>query len=293
MAASRATPREYGLKVQSHPVLMVTSSIKMRTARDLELSFSGGLSETINFHREPAILQRNLEAARRLFSALGTPETNPRRPRGGKEHVWNGHVWSGVPAECVLDFLEAYRSHPEARKANSLLLAEFIRSLVAEGELTDWTIALIGGGEGATLSLGKDVSVEMLQRSAHGDHTDRYSIRRLMSPRDEAIDLDEAPWLLALAETQKAFHADAGRNTSKEEPDVPNGPAIRRVRPKERGVLFIYAIDPALAGADAKLPKDTPPVIALAASFPASRSGTRVKYRVNNVFWELEYGGID
>jgi hypothetical protein len=293
MAASRATPREYGLKVQSHPVLMVTSSIKMRTARDLELSFSGGLSETINFHREPPILQRNLEAARRLFSALGTSEADPRRPRGGKDHSWKGHVWSGVPVERVLDFLETYRSHPEARKANSLLLAEFIRSLVAERELTHWTIALIGGGEGATLSLGNDIAVEMLQRSAHGDHTDRYSIRRLMSPRDEAIDLDEASWLLALAETRKAFHADPGRNDSKEEPDVPNGPAIRRVRPKEQGVLFIYAIDPALAGAEAKLSKDTPPVIAFAASFPASRSGARVKYSVNNVFWELEYGGID
>ncbi len=99
--------------------------------------------------------------------------------------------------------------------------------------------------------------------------------------------------LLALAETRKAFHADPGRNDSKEEPDVPNGPAIRRVRPKEQGVLFIYAIDPALAGAEAKLSKDTPPVIAFAASFPASRSGARVKYSVNNVFWELEYGGID
>ena len=53
MAASGATPREYGLKVQSHPVLTVTSSIKMRTARDLELSFSGGLSETVNFYRAP------------------------------------------------------------------------------------------------------------------------------------------------------------------------------------------------------------------------------------------------
>ncbi|MGE0055382.1 MAG: Z1 domain-containing protein [Hyphomicrobium sp.] len=293
MAASRSTPREYGLKVQSHPVLMVTSSIKMRTARDLELSFSGGLAETINFHREPAILQHNVNAARRLISNLGPKETNPRRQRAGKEHVWKGHVWNDVPADRVLDFLETYRSHPEARKANSLLLAEFIRSLVAEHELTHWTIALIGGGEGASLYLTEDVSVDMLQRSAHGEHTDRYSIRRLMSPRDEAIDLDDTSWLLALADTRKAFHADPGRNASKDEPEAPNGPAIRKVRPKERGVLFLYAIDPALAGDDVRLPEDTPPVIAFAASFPASQSGARVKYRVNNVFWELEYGGID
>lgn len=41
MAASGATPRDYGLKVQSHSVLMVTSRLKMRTARSLMLSFSG------------------------------------------------------------------------------------------------------------------------------------------------------------------------------------------------------------------------------------------------------------
>ena len=48
MAASGATPREYGLKVQSHPVLMVTSRLKMRTARRLALSFSGNLLETVH-----------------------------------------------------------------------------------------------------------------------------------------------------------------------------------------------------------------------------------------------------
>lgn len=293
MAASGATPREYGLKVQSHPVLMVTSSIKMRTARDLELSFSGGLSETVNFHRDTTALKTNLEATRRLIASLGAPETDPRRQRADKEHVWKGHLWNNVSADHVLDFLEAYRSHPEARKANSLLLAQFIRSLVPQRELTRWTVALIGGGEGTPLTFGNGVAVQMLQRTAHGKHTDRYSIRRLMSPRDEAIDLDEASWRDALAETRRAFHADPGRDATREEPDLPNGPAIRRLRPRERGVLFLYAIDPMLAGPDAGLPEDTPPVIGFAASFPASNSGARVRYSVNNTYWEQEYGGID
>ncbi len=105
MAASGATPREYGLKVQSHPVLMVTSSIKMRAARDLELSFSGGLSETVNFHRKPAVLQRNLTATRRLVSSLGEPEIDPKRQRSGSIHEWKGHLWNDVSADEVLAFL--------------------------------------------------------------------------------------------------------------------------------------------------------------------------------------------
>jgi hypothetical protein len=41
MAAVGATPENYGMKVQSHPVLMVTSPLKMRSAKSLQLSFSG------------------------------------------------------------------------------------------------------------------------------------------------------------------------------------------------------------------------------------------------------------
>ena len=289
MAASGATPRDYGLKVQSHPVLMVTSSVKMRNAKDLDLSFSGGLSETVTFYRERDILQRNLDAATRLVSTLGLPEVDPKRQRSGAQHTWKGYLWNGVPADDVIGFLESYRSHPEARKANSLLLAQFIRSLVAEKELTSWTVALIGGGEGGTLRLREDISVEMLKRKADGQFLDRYSIGRLMSPRDEAIDLDENAWTAALEETRRAHHADPGRNESREPPVAPNGPAIRRIRPRERGVLFLYAVDPALA--EAGLPGDTPGVIGFAVSFPASGSGVLVRYRVNNIFWEQEYGG--
>ena len=53
MAASGSTPREYGLKVQSHSILMVTSRLKMRTARNLMLSFSGQLLETVALYRSP------------------------------------------------------------------------------------------------------------------------------------------------------------------------------------------------------------------------------------------------
>jgi hypothetical protein len=296
MAASGATPREYGLKVQSHPVLMVTSRLKMRTARDLELSFSGQLLETVTFHREVDILKKNLDTAGRFLATLGRPDSNPKRQRSGSEHVWEGsHLWEGVPTNDVIDFLAGYRSHPEAHKVNSVLLAEFIRSLVTEKELVRWTVALIGAsrGDGASHTFRDGVVVKMLQRSAHGRHPDRYSIGRLMSPRDEAIDLDETAWLAALAETRRAFHADAGRTGAAAEPDAPNGPAIRRIRPRERGVLFLYMLDPALAGEDAGLPQRAPPVVGFALSFPASNSGVRVRYKVNNILWEQEYGGAE
>ena len=296
MAASGATPREYGLKVQSHPTLMVTSKLKMRTARDLELSFSGQLLETVTFHRELEILADNLGAAERLISSLGGPQSDPRRRRAGSEYVWDGsQLWEGVAADDIIEFLDGYRSHPEAHKVSSVHLAEFIRSLVQKNELTRWTVALIGAsrGRGKTRTLGGEVKVKMLERTAHGRHPDRYSIGRLMSPRDEAIDLDEAAWMRALESTRNAFHSDPGRKGRQTEPEVPSGRAIREVRPRDCGVLFLYVLDPALAGDNAGLPLESPPVLGFAISFPASNSGVRVKYKVNNILWEQEYGNSE
>jgi hypothetical protein len=302
MAETGATPREYGLKVQSHPVLMVTSRVKMRSARNLLLSFSGTLVETVALHREPDKLQRNFEAIKHLIASLKvSPEKNPVRLRNGKLNKWVGYLWGSVPALDVVDFLTSYQTHAAAYKVNGPLLAEFIGSMAKGGELTSWTVALIGGGIGEEKEIIDSVSINMLKRTRKGDHTDRYSIGRLLSPRDEAIDLDEPAWAAALRETRNAWKGDPGRLQKKdEEPDEPNGPAIRRIRGfgaddvdahPERGVLLLYLLNP--LEADADFPEGTPPIVAFGISFPGTNSGVKVEYKVNNVLWEQEYGPAD
>ena len=301
MAASGSTPREYGLKVQSHSVLMVTSRLKMRTAKNLMLSFSGQLLETVVLFRDPEILRRNLEATRTLVSRLPAPEVNPTRTRNGSRSQWQGYLWEGVPGSDVADFFTAYQTHPGAYRVNSALLSEFIRSMVVVGELTNWTIVVIGGGQDSELAIADGIAVRMLKRSAEKSTNEkRYSIGRLMSPRDEAIDLDEKEWTAALAVTREAWRADPARLKTIKEPDFPSGLAVRKVRGfgaggisahPDRGVLALYALDP--LEADAGFPEGTPPIIAFGVSFPGSNSGLKVEYKVNNVLWEQEYGPAD
>jgi hypothetical protein len=300
MEASGATPRQYGLKVQSHPVLMVTSRLKMRAARNLMLSFSGQLVETVALYRDPRILEDNLNALKQLLSRLGTPsEADPARRRGDARQKWSGYLWDGVAAAEILDFLATYKTHPEAIKVSGPLLAEFIQSMASVGELTRWTVALVGGVGGEPLPLPGNLSVGMLQRSQKLVEGNRYSIGRLLSPRDEAIDLDERAWDAALAVTRQAWRADPARLQASE-PDAPNGPAIRKVRGfgadgvvahPERGVLLLYVLDPKKAEAD--LSPDTSGVVAFGMSFPGSQSGLKVEYKVNNVLWEQEYGSAE
>ncbi len=304
MAESGATPREYGLKVQSHPVLMVTSRLKMRTARDLRLSFSGDVVETVSLFRDQAVLGKNLTSTRKLLSSAGSPVPSRsegalpevERVRNGRPQRWQGYIWEGIPGAEIADFLVSYQTHPDAYKVNGPLLAEFIQSMGREGELTRWTIALLGGGS-AGFEILDGISVRMTKRAPKGRQEDnRYSIGRLLSPRDESIDLDEVAWNAALAETRKAWPSDPGRLQGKEEPDQPSGPAIRKIRGfgveglvaphPERGLLILYLLDPA----EATMPEATPPVVGFGISFPGSNSGLKVSYKVNNVLWEQEYG---
>lgn len=303
MASSGATPREYGLRVQSHPVLMVTSRLKMRAARNLSLSFSGQVVETTALLTDEKSLKRNFDALHALVGNLGTPEVDPSTSRQGREMKWTGHLWRTAKAADVIDFLTAYRTHPDAYKVNSALLAEFIQEMAFDGELTDWSVALIGSSDApveAALAVTDLIQVRMIERRRNDSDSSGYSIGRLLSPRDESVDLDEATWLAALEMTKAAWRADPARFGRTQEPDSPSGVALRRVRglgaegvapdPK-RGLLLLYVLDPMYK--DAQLPAGTLPVVAFGISFPGSNSTRKVDYKVNNVLWEQEYGPAD
>lgn len=293
---SGMTPREYGLKVQSHATLMVTSRIKMRSARELMLSFSGQLVQTVALHRDDRILQHNYDAVHHLVLGLGRSESPIRRIRSGHFLKWEGHLWNRVPSEQIIAFLDTYQSHPAAHRVNTPLLAEFVDSMNKTGELTCWTIALIGAEGGLGHAIGPGLAISLIKRSSTGERDDRYSIGALSTPRDESLDLDEAAWEAALRLTRNSWHADPGRFREKEAPQAPTGSSIRYIRGfgdaengvaahPERGLLLLYLLDPRHAG----LNRETP-VAALGVSFPGSRSGTKVKYRVNSIYWEQEYG---
>ena len=60
MVERKGTPNDYGLKVQSHPVLTVTSPLKMRNSHTLSLSYSGNMVQTVALPRDQKLLQLSL-----------------------------------------------------------------------------------------------------------------------------------------------------------------------------------------------------------------------------------------
>ncbi|MDD4615996.1 MAG: Z1 domain-containing protein [Alphaproteobacteria bacterium] len=303
MVASGSTPRDFGLKVQSHPVLMITSRLKMRSTKNLMLSFSGQLLETVSLFRSRDVLLRNYEVTKHFLQKLGHCSLNPEHLRGDKAQRWTGCLWHSVPWREVVDFFDAYETHQEAYKVRSALISEFIQSMAANGELIEWTVALIGAKGGRDSKLVPEAEIGMLERRSKPGHSDRYSIGRLMSPRDESIDLEDNEWAAALEFTKRHQQADPGRSHSKAQPEEPNGPAIRWIRGfgaegvpahPERGLLLLYVLDPLKA--NCSFSDEIAPVVAFGTSFPQSKKGVKVEYKVNSVEWmqwEKEYGSSE
>ncbi|EAQ23563.1 Z1 domain-containing protein [Roseovarius sp. 217] len=303
MVAAGATPKQFGLRVKSHSVLTVTSRAKMRNARAMQLTYSGDLLQTIVFPNRKDDITANFEATDRFINALGpSTDLNDQHfvPQGQK---WNGHLWRDVPALSVISFLRDYRTHPASFRIMSPLIADFIEEMNKDRELTNWTVALIGkdsGQDDKHRTVG-GCSVNMLQRKRTTEHADRYSIKTLISPRDQAIDLTEAEWKAARDLSQKTWRNDTDRNEGKEPPSEPRGPQIRHIlgegvtdvhipARRERGLLMLYLLDPAEAKVDEI--KDADPVVAWAISFPSSTSERRVsnsRYIANSVLW----GGLN
>lgn len=299
MVAAGATPKQFGLRVKSHSVLTVTSRAKMRNARPMQLTYSGDLLQTIVFPNGIEDIAKNFLAADRFVGSLGPSLDLNNQSFVRPNQQWSGHLWRDVPALNVVSFLREYRTHPASFRIMSPLVADFIDEMTKDGELVQWTIALIGKDgdkDGDARTVGGH-SVNMLERKRTTEHADRYSIKTLISPRDQAIDLTEQEWMAALELSRKTWRNDVDRNEGREPPSEPRGPQIRRIlgegvpaagapHRRHRGLLMLYLLDPnkslapELAGAD--------PVVAWAICFPGSNSDRKVsnsRYIGNSVLW--------
>ena len=184
-------------------------------------------------------------------------------------------------------------------------MAEFVEQMNAVGELKKWTVALVAEGrKGASAyEFSPSVSVDSFPSRGDTGGGGRYTIGVLTDPVDEAIDMDEAEWLAALATTQAEWKPDAARNR-REKPTRPSGRKIREQRgkgfpggppPSRQGLLLLYPLSPVVDGKQLIAGWESP-IMGMAVSFPASDSGVKVDYKVDHLLWkewEGEYGAAD
>lgn len=279
MVSIGATPRQYGLKVKSHPVLLVTSQVKMRSGTRMRLSYSGDISETIVFDLKKT--RENWMLLRQFLKKLGL--VHEGRKTGG-------YVWRGIKPNIVLDFLSGYNAG-DAPRANPELWSQYIRRQNEQGELTQWTVllassSLAGAAPLNTLLDGLDVGA--IERKAADSSAERHAIGRLVNPTDEVRDLDDEERMMALERTILLWSKDTRKNRSSEPPVEPSGKGIRYARHKSKGMLLIYPLDVSGISQD-KRPDE--PLVGVAISFPESDTAKDISYVVTNKYAEDNYFG--
>lgn len=272
-----ANPKDYGLKVRSHPVMLVTSALKMKSGTEMKLSYSGDISETVIFHKDKKVVRNNYNVTQSLISACSN---------NTYKKVSSSHLWKDVDVQFVLSFLRGYKTHEDARRVDTKLLIQYIEKQLPFGELINWSVMLaskIPTPENEYKNSFGGLAVGGINR---GDieirnKLDRYTIKRLVDPAHEFADLTEEQSKVALEETIKYWAESKRKNKSDTPPTSPGGVAVRAVRPKSNGFLILY---PLLDPDNLNVSEESIPIIGFAISFPKSNTAKEISYTVNNVF---------
>lgn len=195
MQRRQATPREFGLRVRTHPdTLLITARNKMATGLDVtsdtrDISLMGRMAEQTRLYPDVRRNQHNLERVEnfceQLIAARGAP---------GDSSQSGAVVWRDVPSDLVAPFLDGFLVHPLNHGFQGDSIAEFLRGLPTEGDLDilkHWTVALVtaGRGKGITVPALPNIKITATNRRvAEGKGTRSLLVSgksaRVGSPRD-------------------------------------------------------------------------------------------------------------
>lgn len=293
MHVNRLPPSRFGIRVKSHPdLLLVTAQNKMQHSDEVEVeaSFARRGIETASLPKDPDANERNVDITADFLRSLGRSSLLGSR-----------YIWRKVPASQVAGYLNELEIHPvnqafmpDARTREHPLLTFIAETDVPQ--LREWDICVAQGkGEaaaGITVSgpNGEELAVAKRQRQFEKSRSRdvpylKVNKQRVGDISDEMVDLTKDD--ISVAEDNWRSSAPEERAEKR----VP-GEAYRYVR--KRPLLTIHLIEPTDAAEDSKnasriMPEadiKTDLLVAVSMSFPDfdEDKTSSVKYRLNKVY---------
>ena len=275
MAASGASPRDFGLRVQRHPnALEVTARNKAGSGQEVVVQVSLALSQI-----ETTVIHDNgsggeAEANRRAAIELHDAMSGCRF-----ETVKSSRLFRGVPASVVKDYLGAFRNHPDAVATQTEPVIRYNEEREDE-RLGEWDVAFVGSDlREAQADPWMDLGFPLpLQRRTPGKRKDGMVVatKRRFSSRGVA----------------RIGMSDEAIARAREKADKANVPDSAYLAERERPILAVHVLR-LLDRKTKKIIKE-PPVTAWTIGFPVtSKKGRTVSYQVNTIWWQLNMGDID
>ncbi len=288
MQSANATPRDFGLKVRSHPdTLVVTARNKMGSGQrhTVLIGLATQFVETWILHRDKKTLDANLRAAVRLADTM---RTEGHAPENG-EYVNGGRLVRDVPVKLVDAFLGAFRNHPGSPATESDPVRRYIDPR-SQNELSRWDVLFVGVQRRHKRSLfDQSLGFPLVcQRRTAGKRSDRSMLMVTNKQRVSSRGITK----VGLTKSQiRTAESEYDANRSPTPGGTTNYPdhIYTRIRSKPLLVIHLLAIgaeDDDLSNAD--------PVAAWSISFPETRLADKtVEYVVNTTWFQEHYGDDD
>ena len=286
MQSVNATPREFGLRVRSHPdTLVVTARNKMGSGRRMRvlIGLANSFVETAILRRDQPSLEANRQAAISLVASL---RRKGFAPEDG-EPLNGGRLVRGASVAAVDAFLMAFRNHEGSVTTQTDPVRRYIRERQAD-ELDRWDIYFPGvTQERAAPGTLEDSSLGfrlICQRRAAGPRSDAATLMVTSRQRVSSRGIERA----GLTETEVRCAEEEYRQRYPNRRNYPDW-IYREVRTRPLLVVHMLAIGE--AGHDLSADR---PVVAWSISFPTTRrEETRVEYVVNTTWYQEHYGDED
>jgi hypothetical protein len=271
------TPLQVGVRIRQHPAMLVTSRLKSRSSQTINVSYSNKLVQTIAFpFNDSEWLLENLEITRGFLSSLGTPHNmdNPNKP-----------LWSNIESNAIIEFLDNFQTDPDA----TIVIAERLRDYIIRqneyGELTNWTVSVLGRN-----TLNADLNSIDLQI----DGLDNINLIK----RSKLIGFDSLGAIVSDQDHEVGMTEDeiAQAESLKRESNLTKNEALRHIRSVQEGVLLIYPISKysSVFGDEQENreaifdnPEEGEHIIGVAIIFPNSSTAATVEYAVGTVGADL------
>ena len=226
------TPRDFAVRIRTHPTLAVTSRLKMQHAVKAKIDYSGFTRQTRYFENDAKWLEANWRAAEDLFDAVATPAT---LLRSGVRHQYV----TSVPVARIRSFIERYKFHEDHDELQPELLLKYIDAQVAKNQCTRWTVGVISvlkPSKNGPVTFGKLLGElnPSVRTEKSATPSDRINIGTLTTQEDFDFDLGPPP--------QKSGSREQTSRPPSSEPLLLFYPVSRYAWPQEPGRALPYDV---------------------------------------------------
>jgi hypothetical protein len=226
MSEKNLTPLDFGLKVKSHPLLMVTSRVKMRHGLKFNSTFLDHFSQTTSFDINQ--IDHNLKIVENLINKIGSPKEKNiiKRPYGNENY---SYFWENIDSDLIIEFFNKYKVHKDAKTVMPHNYSIFIKNMNSIGELTNWSIGLMGGGSSDIFFNVNNIYKinALLRKPRQTSYSDKFNIGVLTNPNHQMLDLSDDI---------------INKIIDKSQDNESYGRYARSFRSEKNGLLLIYPI---------------------------------------------------